>query len=512
VVEAAQSFLPLLIVTADRPLELGDVGAPQSMDQLRLYGNFARGYVELGHPEAAPLSLDALERRAAQAVLTARGPVPGPVQINARARKPLEPKDPNTPEEQALSRAVDARLLRPRIAAFLPERTPDASGLRALETACRRAPRGLLVAGPQPVFRAQQASALFELARATGYPVCVETTSQARSLGSELPKDVLIVGGVDALFAPESARALNPDLVLVFGAPPTSSALANFLRSSRAMLGVVTEYGWLDPSNRAEVLVQSDPSAVARALSSLLSATGKLPDANERQAFSEQVRRAELEYWKAVERVLRIEKTVLTEAVAVRIAIEALPPGGLLGVGNSLPVRDVDAFVPPGHGPHRVWSQRGVNGIDGLVSAAAGAANAARVPSLVLLGDVSFFHDLGGLACMRGLKSPLALTVIDNGGGRIFGHLPLTERFAHQPELEHYWLTPPGLDLGHAAALFGIPYARAQDALSLERALCTAFAAEGCTLIHALVEPKSAYDAHAAIQEQLAAALASSLA
>jgi 2-succinyl-5-enolpyruvyl-6-hydroxy-3-cyclohexene-1-carboxylate synthase len=244
----------------------------------------------------------------------------------------------------------------------------------------------------------------------------------------------------------------------------------------------------------------------------LASALGERPleQLPERRRFAEMWQSAEREYWNAVERVLGTTHSRLSEAVAVRCAIDALPRGSLLGVGNSLPVRDVDAFVAPGHGPFRVWSQRGVNGIDGLISAAAGAADAAGIPSLLLLGDVSFFHDLGGLACVRNLQVPLALTVIDNGGGQIFGDLPVAERLSTNPELERYWLTPPGLDLRHAAALFQIEYARAEDAISLEHALREAFARNGCTLIHAVVDPASARDARARIQKELASVLSRS--
>jgi len=182
----------------------------------------------------------------------------------------------------------------------------------------------------------------------------------------------------------------------------------------------------------------------------------------------------------------------MSEGAAVRAALEAAPRGCWLGLGNSLPIRNVDAFVPPGS-THvaRVWSQRGVNGIDGLVSGAAGAAHAARVPSLVILGDVSFLHDVGGLAAMRGLEVPLVLLVLDNGGGRIFDDLPVQHALTGEPQLARFWLTPPDVELQHAAGLFRLPYARVERTSALKSAIEAGFAQRGCTLVHAVVGPDS---------------------
>src|SRR5690606_4897387 len=121
-------------------------------------------------------------------------------------------------------------------------------------------------------------------------------------------------------------------------------------------------------------------------------------------------------------------------------------------------------FVPPRPGRIRVWSQRGLSGIDGLVSGAAGAAVRARVPSVCLLGDVSFLHDVGGLAAARNVETPLALVVVDNGGGRIFEHLPLEPWLRTHPESARFWITPQSFELGHAAHLYGLPYAEAETA------------------------------------------------
>jgi 2-succinyl-5-enolpyruvyl-6-hydroxy-3-cyclohexene-1-carboxylate synthase len=317
-----------------------------------------------------------------------------------------------------------------------------------------------------------------------------------------------VLGGFEPLLSSRIAPSLKPDLVLVLGGPPTSSSFERWRASSEVPVAVVTNGGWLDPSNRARWLVDAEPCELARALSARLTTTPALEHSARRRAFAERCRRAEAIYWRIVEEVLAEPAgDELSEPVAVRVALDALPQSGLLGLGNSLPIRSVDAFVPPRSGGARVWCQRGVNGIDGLVSGAAGAAQAAAVPSLALLGDVSLLHDLGGLAATRGLELPLALLVLDNGGGRIFDELPVQKSLAAEPSLARFWLTPPNVDFRHAAALFQLRYARAEDPASLREALLTAFEKRGCTLVHAVVGTDSARRCKARIRVRLDEAL-----
>jgi 2-succinyl-5-enolpyruvyl-6-hydroxy-3-cyclohexene-1-carboxylate synthase len=172
-----------------------------------------------------------------------------------------------------------------------------------------------------------------------------------------------------------------------------------------------------------------------------------------------------------------------------------------------LPVRDIDAFVPPRAGRVRVWSQRGLNGIDGLVSGAIGAAESSCVPNLCLIGDVSFFHDQGGLALAAELTSPLALVVIDNGGGRIFEHLPLGELLTERADLARFWTTPHGYDLRHAAALYGLSFENPTTTDALRGSVRAALEHEGCTLIQVRVAAHSARAAQARVREQLERAL-----
>jgi 2-succinyl-5-enolpyruvyl-6-hydroxy-3-cyclohexene-1-carboxylate synthase len=502
VVEASLAFVPLLLLTADRPLELIDCGAAQAMDQRALYGNFARHFVDLGHPEPAPSALDGLVRRIAQSVELSQRPRPGPVQINARARKPLEPVAASSAEERALSEAIERRLTQGPTRIFSAA-APAPAGIGELARRMQEVERGVIVCGPLPT--TTDAGALAELARVSGFSLCAETTSQARHWPAS--SDV-VVGAFGPLLASRSPALLEPELVVFFGAPPSSMGFERWFSNTKAAHAVVSEHGWLDPSNRAELIVQGAAAAAAAALTEALRDDPKSANRAARRAHAQRMRRADAIYWRLVAGELPPESALLDEAAAVRTALAAAPDGALLGVGNSLVIRDVDDFAPPEPRSFSVWSQRGVNGIDGLVSGAAGAAKSSCRPSLVLLGDVSLLHDVGGLATARELDAALVLVLIDNGGGRIFEDLPVAKLFDGDPALKSFWLTPPRAEFAHAAKLFGLGYERAETPAALRQAIERAFAQPGCTLVHAVVPPDSARRS----RQRLAAALPDALA
>jgi len=495
VAEASYAHVPLLVLSADRPFELQEVGAAQCMEQVKLFGGLARRYFELGHPDASDAALDSVERLVARAVEHALAPDPGPVHVNLRARKPLEPKPAASAAERALERNVRERLRRGPGKLASAARAPRSDLAGELCRAFREHERGLIVLGPMPAWSAPDAGAVLELSQKTGYPVCAEAASQLRFAA---PEPGSVAGALDALLEHE---ALRPDFVLQLGSTPTSGAYERVVREGAVERAVIVEHGFADPSNRARFVIEAEPWAFARVLARAASAREAPSE------FAERWRRADAEYFRRLDALEREPAPTLGEATAVRAALAALPERALLGVGNSLPIRDVDAFVAPRAGEVRVWSQRGLNGIDGLVSGASGAAQASGLPSLCLVGDVSFFHDLGGLAVAAQLAQPLALVVIDNGGGRIFEHLPLAKLLAARPDLARFWTTPHSFDLRHAAELFELPYEAPDSAEAVTRAVSAALSRDGCTLIQVRVAPDSARATSARLREELAAEL-----
>ncbi len=471
VVEASTARLPLVVVTADRPLELQAASAAQTIDQIKLYGDFARQYFELGTPDPSPSAAAGLLRMTQQAVLSALYPEPGPVHLNARARKPLEP---------AGEIDLGALLARAPEPVAPPAIVAAPSAIATLGAACARADSGVIVVGPESHARQGELAAIAELGRHLGFPVLAEATSQLR-FGAEQP--ALIDGFDFALRSADVRRTLVPELVLRFGAPPTSTGL-EWLLAQAGEYHVVASHGYPDPGSRAQTLTLGNAAEVARALTSATAPRAA-------SAFAERWQRANASVWHAVEQRLA-SAPGLREGVAVRSAVDALPRGSLLVLGNSLPVREVDQYARAGARGLSVVCQRGANGIDGIVSGAAGAAFAFAGPALLLVGDVSFLHDLGGLDLARRAERPLVILVVDNGGGRIFEQLPMATQFDAEPEIARYWLTPPGADLSHAAALFGLPYVECRSQGALSQALAEALERRGATVVRAEVEAHSA--------------------
>jgi 2-succinyl-5-enolpyruvyl-6-hydroxy-3-cyclohexene-1-carboxylate synthase len=414
-----------------------------------------------------------------QAVAATRAPDPGPVHLNARARKPLEPPAESASSE--LGSRVSALLARPSLRVDEGDTAPAAPAVAALTRAIEGAERGVIVCGPEPL-AAPVPAALVDLSEATGFPLLCEAPSQLRF--DAAPEATPIDAFDWILRGPELEARLVPDLALRFGAPPTSPGLERLLGAAGAY-HVITPHGFADAQAGAQSVTFGSSARVAAALVARLTARPRST------AFREDWSARNRSAWAAVEATLESDDA-FHEGSAVRAAVEVLPHGGLLALGNSLPVREVDQYVPAGARGLRVACQRGANGIDGVVSATAGAALDFPGPSLLLVGDVSFLHDLGGLDLVRRAERALVILVLDNGGGRIFDQLPIGDHYRRRPELARFWQTPPAADLSHAAALVRIPFREVESQAALTQALHAALERGGPSVVVARVAPESA--------------------
>jgi 2-succinyl-5-enolpyruvyl-6-hydroxy-3-cyclohexene-1-carboxylate synthase len=478
IIEASQSFVPMLCVTADRPWEVYDAMASQTIDQAKMFGGFVRHYAEVGLPDPSPGALRAVPRIAAQAVARALGPTPGPVHLNMRFRKPLEPVEVKGPEPW--KPLVDALMARGAPAVHAPLRAPDPAAIALVAEHVARAERGLIVAGPAPIARAEDRDAVLALARKTGFPLIAEATSQLRFGGDRA--GVCDTGAFELLLRDKAFRARHaPDLILQLGAPPTSSGYAALLAENAGVCRVViAPYGWNDPESDASALVLAEPGAVARAVGERVAARAASP-------WSRAFARAAASAAPIVDAA--ITAPALSEGAIARATVASCPNETIFVVGNSTPVRDVDLTCAPSSRALRVVHQRGASGIDGLVSGAAGAHAASGAPTCLLLGDLSLLHDVGALASLAKAKGPLAVVVVQNGGGRIFDQLPIAKR-ADAAVFERCFTTPERVGFESAAAAFGVRYARAETRAALDGALAAAWAREGATLIEAIAAPR----------------------
>jgi 2-succinyl-5-enolpyruvyl-6-hydroxy-3-cyclohexene-1-carboxylate synthase len=431
VCEADLGRVPLIVATADRPPELRDVGAPQTMGQTRLYGDAVRWFVDLGPPEDVPGAGTWWRATAARTVTVAGGPPAGPVHWNLPFREPLVPT--GEPLVEAEGRPDGA----PWTVATRALRVADRDVVARVAALVRRHPRGVIVAG----WGADATPDLVDrVAELCGWPVLADPVSGLR-------RGPFAISTYDPLLRVAAfARTHRPDVVLRLGAPTTGRVLGEHLRGA-AQVVVDPDGAWADPAREAIERVPGDADGFLRALAVTLQ--GGRAD------------RAWLDDWLAAEARVRVAIDAhldgLDEAFEGRVArdvVDAVPDHGALVVSSSMPIRDVESFARARDGI-TVHANRGVNGIDGLVSTALGIALGTGVPTVALMGDLGFLHDVNGLLGITRRGVDLTLVVVDNDGGGIFSFLP--QATALPDHFEELFGTPHGLDIAALAAVHGVP-------------------------------------------------------
>ncbi len=465
VVEADEAGVPMIVLTADRPPELRDIGAGQTIDQLKLFGDAVRWFCDVGTHEADDDGLLHFRAVACRAYATASGdPRPGPVHLNIPWREPLAPISVDGQVTATDPLALEGRGDAPLNAVT---RSTSRAGEGLLDRLAERiegAPRGLIVAGRQadPML----AEPVAAMGAAAGYPILAEPTSQLR----RGPHDrSLVVSAYDHI-ARDRAAELEPELILRVGDMPTSKPLRQWLAAIEGLEQIVIDPAgeWREPTRKAGTIVRADPGATARSLTERLSRLRPGASAVAGAPFAAGWLEAERAVREAVDgRLDSIDE--LSEPGVWRALSRVLRDGDSVLAASSMPVRDLEAFLRPGPEGVRFASNRGANGIDGLVSTSAGlsAGNGSR--TWAVLGDLALFHDLGGLAAARATPD-LRLIVIDNSGGGIFHFLPQAEAMP-EAEFEALLGTPSGLEPAAAGELFGLGVAAPATPAELDEAL-----------------------------------------
>jgi len=491
--EADESALPLIALSADRPPELRGIGAGQTIDQIKLYGSAVRWFCEVGTHEADDAGLLHYRSVACRALAAARGePRPGPVHLNLPWREPLAP----VPVEGAVTAtnplALDGRDPRPLTAVTQIDMEPSAFLLDEVAKHIRDARSGVIVAGRQtdPELR----EPLAHLARAAGFPILAEPTSQLRCGPHDRSH---VVTTYDHLLRDERFRGtVTPDLVLRFGEMPTSKPLRTWLSESAVEEIVVDPRGgWNEPTGRAAALLRADPTELAGGWAARL---------GEEDRASPSIW---LEAEQAARSALEAELTALgrlTEPGLHAALGAAHRDGDLVYTASSMPIRDQEAYLPSTETDALFLCNRGANGIDGLLSSGIGAAHASGRPITIVTGDLGLLHDLGALAALRDVATPVRIVVIDNDGGGIFGFLPQAEALPGE-EFEAILGTPRGVNVKKAADLFGLSHRRLDTLDGLPEAL-----AAGTGLIELKVDRKANVDHHGQLSAAVSTAIAPS--
>jgi 2-succinyl-5-enolpyruvyl-6-hydroxy-3-cyclohexene-1-carboxylate synthase len=486
VIEASHASVPMLVCTADRPPELRDVGAPQTIDQCRLFGTAVRWFHDPGPPDDASDDGTAGARwraLACRAVAHARGGAgarPGPVHLNLPFREPL------VPTGAPLVDAPGRRGGEPWTRVHAETGTPAASAVAPLVDLTRDVRRGVVVAG----FGAGiDPTTLARFSAATGWPVLADAVSNAR-------RDDASVSAYEALLrAPRFADEHRPDAVVQLGAPLTSKVANAWLEGVPAT--VVGEHDdWLDPTRTADQRIVASPTAVFDAAAAYINA------ARDDDAWMTGWRRADDAARAVMDRVLDADDD-LSEARVARDVARLVPDGTRLAVASSVPVRALEWCMAPRQHVD-VFANRGANGIDGFVSTVFGiAAVSSGAPTVGLLGDLCFLHDTNGL--LAGGSAPLdaTLVVVDNEGGAIFSYLAQRDL----PEFETLFATPQRVDLVDVAAAHGVKAERVHRASQLAGACVDAWGAGGRRIVVAAVDRERSRARHGAMWDAVRAEL-----
>jgi 2-succinyl-5-enolpyruvyl-6-hydroxy-3-cyclohexene-1-carboxylate synthase len=484
-IEAAAAHIPLIAITADRPTELLQAGAPQTIDQIKMFGGFVRGYFDLGAPESNALSLRACRRLVSQAVACSMGPLPGPVHINVPLRKPLEPVAPISDADHALQQQVTDLLGRqltiqpPVLKASIPKEFVDA---------LRGAKRGIIAVAGLPAYRADIAAAIADFALASGFAVIAESGSGLTfgSHGHALANQLIM----SADFVCKAGQAPVPDIIVQIGGELASGGWIDARqRFTDCQTWMLSSHGVADPFSNVDGCLVGDLALLCRELADTLRKDATA--ASKRREYVSQWQAASARAQNALAAVIeRNDNSELQFVVAALRSVSEHGEGCGIIVGNSLPVRVIDqvtsAAMIVANANHWVVTQRGANGIDGYIAGAVGAT-LARGSALMIIGDVCCAHDIGSFALLAKHNVCLPIVVINNGGGRIFDTLPIaknsTEAFAH------FFTTATGIDIAAVARGFGLAAVDCGTPHQLQAALHDAWKQNSPTIIVAHAVP-----------------------
>jgi 2-succinyl-5-enolpyruvyl-6-hydroxy-3-cyclohexene-1-carboxylate synthase len=435
IIEAHQSRVPLIVLTADRPHELRQSGANQTIDQVKMFGDFVLWFYDAPLPEDNPpdVALRNLRTLAARTYAICNGIRKGVVHINMPFRKPLEP-DTITPFDESIqtpqTQITTARYL---------ESAPDMARLRDVLDTYHH---GVMICGgniPQ-----QLAGKLSLLSSRLGYPMFAESVSMVRY--GEASQSAL--GGYDTYLD----MATMPDVILRFGDVPISKALNDFIAQARPryMIHVSQDGVWVDDSHLTTWQLHGDLVSITDTLLATITQR-ELPKPNSPYAMLEDTT------WQVIDH--EIATGDYFDGAVVYDVVDLIPDGSTLFAGNSLPVRHLDQFGKPNNKRIYTYANRGASGIDGNISTALGTgAGRPDNPLVAIVGDITFYHDMNGLLAVHRCGVPITVVLLNNDGGGIFHRLPIRK---HDPAFTEYYVTAHGLDYSHTAKLYGLDYIRA---------------------------------------------------
>ncbi|MEH6937957.1 2-succinyl-5-enolpyruvyl-6-hydroxy-3-cyclohexene-1-carboxylic-acid synthase [Bacillus sp. JJ664] len=475
--EAKESRIPLIVITADRPHELRDIGAPQAMNQIGLYGSFVKKFIELALPEASEAMYQYARASMSRLYRSCMTAPKGPVHVNIPLREPLVPNFKIEDLFSAGKRHQD------RAYTNLSESfaTISKDTIDQMHELFQSKRKGLLICGPYVEEKALHS--ILELGEKLGYPVLCDPLSNGRTIIND---KALTIDTYDTFLRfGENVDTLDSEVIVRFGAMPVSKTFNQYVQKQENCEMIVIDEGdlWRDPTLRATQMISCNDTEFCHAI---------LHDF----LLNESVDDDWLMKWQTINQKTKsgLQKAELFEELfegkIVQVLAKNLPENSTIFVSNSMPIRDIDTFLHMQNKKLKIACNRGVNGIDGTIATALGMAAAGENITL-LIGDLSFYHDLNSLVLAKLHQLPIQIVLVNNDGGGIFSFLPQSKEEKH---FETLFGTPLGLDFQHATALFGGVHTKVSSWFEFEDAL--ALKHEKLHVIEVLTNRKENYELH----------------
>lgn len=500
VVEAFYSRVPLVVLTADRPHELRDVGASQTINQIDLYGKHVKWFIDVAIPEGEATMLSYIKNMARRAATLAKADPAGPVHLNFPLREPL------VPDFSILENSLS--MDRPS-APFHPQeevkKTEVIDGLTLLSDHQLNQladyilshSKGVIVCGAGEV--GEEPEAVITLAEQLRFPLLADPLSNLRSMGRT--KEI-VIDSYDSFLRSEAMKEyLKPDLIIRLGPMPVSKPFLQYIQRHEDTHHIIIDggRGWRDPVHLEANMIFADPQHICSSLVKTIAGRNKGSKTEGQNRW--------LQRWQTINRLTR--ETINREMGGIETLFEGrlfaelgalMPDNSLLYVGNSMPVRDLDSFFPSVNKRIRMMANRGAAGIDGLVSSALGASSVVTAPVVLVIGDLSFYHDLNGLLPAKLYALNLTIVLVNNDGGGIFSFLPQAD---HPQYFETLFGTPLGLDFQHAARLYGATFHRVRSWAEFREVFSTSLQTEGLKIIELSSDRKENVQLHRQIWKRV---------
>lgn len=478
IVEAFQQNIPLIVCTADRPPELQDCGANQTIHQNNIYKNHIFWFNNAGLPGVTKKKLEHIKSLAQKAFNESKAM--GPVHINFPFRKPLEPFIFTDEVDEDLLGDLSLNTTEEEIRENAPFKE---SLIDTIFEKLKQTPRCIILSGPDEPRDSFKCS-LQHMASIFSLPILADGASELR-YGSQ-DKDNVFINFEGFLRSKEFSKKIEPGLILHFGRTMTSKGIEIFLENTSSEYYIINERGSLfDPFGKTTgVLAMEAEDFLNEIIKRAEAENFRRQDSEWIKLFrTAELRAEELKSEVILKAQFPFEGRIFTETMSM------MPNDSNIMISNSMPIRDLDYFAPKLNSSVTVFNNRGASGIDGITSTALGLSRASGKPTVMITGDLAFYYDLNGLLASKKYSIPLVVVLINNDGGGIFEMLPVAQ--CGEELFRDCFKTPHELDFSYFVKGYGGEFLDIKSWEEFQEAFPRALKHKGLSVLHLRTDSKT---------------------